>query len=152
MRIYDPFRELEALRNEMDRFFGGLLPEHNRPMARLAFLPGRAARQYPRVNIAEDAGQIVVQALAPGVDPATLDVSVQKNTVTISGEKLGNASIAPEAVHRSERAAGRFTRTLEFKHDLNPDGVTAKYADGYLTVVLPKHEAALPKRIAVETA
>ncbi|MFU8857800.1 MAG: Hsp20/alpha crystallin family protein [Deferrisomatales bacterium] len=147
MAAWDPLRELERLRREMDRIFEGVSPARTWS---LGFLPGTAARQYPRVNIAEDADGYVVEALAPGVDPTTLDLSVKDNVLTISGEKKAPEGVRAEAFHRSERSAGRFVRAVELPDDLNAEQVNAAYTDGILRVNLPKAEQAKPRRIEID--
>ncbi|GAB4247405.1 Hsp20/alpha crystallin family protein [Deferrisoma sp.] len=147
MAVWDPFRELERLRQEMDRIFEGVLPTQGWT---LEFMPGVAARRYPRVNVAEQDDHFIVEALAPGVDPASLDVTVKDNVVTISGEKPAPEGVKPEAFHRNERAAGRFTRSVELPAEVDPNNVKAVYADGILQVVLPKAEEARPRKIAIE--
>jgi len=149
MSAWDPVRELERLRREMDRIFEGVAPTRTWP---LGFLPGTGARQYPRVNIAETGDAYVVEALAPGVDPASLDLSVKDNVLTISGEKKGSEGVGPEAFHRSERSAGRFLRAVELPAGLDAEKVKAAYADGLLRVTLPKAEAAKPRRIEIDLA
>ena len=147
MAVWDPFRELERLRHEMDRIFESVMP--SRSWA-LEFLPGTGARRYPRVNVAEQDDQYIVEALAPGVDPYSLDVNVKENVLTISGEKKAPEGVRPEAYHRNERSAGRFVRSLELPADIDAEHVKAVYADGILQVVLPKAEEARPKRIEIE--
>jgi len=151
MAVLDPFRELEALRREVDRAFSevGLGPL-GRP-GRRAFLPGRAARQYPLANLHDDGTNFYVEALAPGVDPATLEVTAVGNSLTIAGEKPGLTGVAPERVHRSERAAGRFVRTVDLPAAVDAGQVTAHYQQGLLLLTLPRSEAARPRRIDVAT-
>lgn len=149
MATWDPYRELERLRAEMDRIFESAVPAR---AWSLGFLPGTSARHYPRVNIAEDQDAYVVEALAPGVDPSNLDLSVKDNVLTISGEKKAPEGVRPEAFHRSERSAGRFVRAVELPSDLDPEKVRATYADGILRVTLPKAEQAKPRRIEIELA
>jgi HSP20 family protein len=143
---------MEGLRREIDRAFeqaGLRLP----PLFRTAFLPGRAAREYPLINLHEDKDIVYVEALAPGLDPATLNVSVVRNTVTISGEKKGIPdTIKSDAVHREERAAGRFTRTLELPVEVDDNKVQAEYKNGLLLLTLPKAEQAKPKQISVQVS
>jgi HSP20 family protein len=118
-----------------------------------AFLPGRAARAYPLVNVSEDADALYVTALAPGLDPAAVRVTVQDDRLTITGEKPRVAEeIQPEAVHRSERAAGPFVRTVTLPIDVEHAQVQADYTNGLLIVTLPKAEKAKPKQIAVSVA
>src|SRR5207245_11759790 len=80
------WQTLEALRRELDRVFDET-GTRNEPFFRTAFLPGRAARRYPLTNLYEDKDAVDLEALAPGVDPATLDLSVVGNTLSITGEK-----------------------------------------------------------------
>jgi HSP20 family protein len=115
----------------------------------VAFLPGRAARQYPLVNVSEDEGHIYVEALAPGVDPKSLDLSVIHGTLTIKGEKPGLAQVSAEAYHRSERAAGRFNRTIDLPTEVDAANVRADYRNGLLLVTLPKSEKAKPRQIPI---
>ena len=119
---------------------------------RRAFLPGRAARLYPLVNLYDDGAAFTVEALAPGVDPAGLDVTVAGTTLTIAGEKPGPAGVPPERIHRSERAAGRFVRTVELPTEVDADGVSAQYRNGLLLVSVPRAESAKPRRVAVQAS
>jgi HSP20 family protein len=77
------------------------------------------------VNLYDDGETFTIEALAPGVDPARLDVTVGGNTLTLAGEKAGPAGVPPERIHRSERAAGRFVRTVEVPTEVDAAGVRA---------------------------
>jgi HSP20 family protein len=141
---------MEALRRDIDRAFSnmGIAEE---PSFRSAFLPGRSARRYPLINLGEDRDNLYIEALAPGIDPATLDVSVIRNVLTISGEKRRvPEDITPEAFHRSERAAGKFIRNVELPVEVDTQGIKAEYKHGLLLLTLPKAAAAKPKQIAVQ--
>ena len=143
---------MEALRRDIDRAFHNA-DSSNEPFFRTAFLPGRAARRYPLINLAEDRDHVYIEALAPGVDPATIDLSVIRNVLTISGEKRRHPEdIKPEAFHRSERAAGKFVRTIKLPVEVDADQVTAQYKHGILMVTLPKAASAKPKQISVSVS
>ena len=145
---WDPFREFEELRREMDAAFRGWT--RTWPSFWAAFLPGRAARMYPMINLSEDKDAYYVEALAPGVDPDTLEVTVAHNALTISGEKKPvGEDVSPEAFHRSERAAGRFVRSIDLPSEVDSEKVRADYRNGLLLITLPKTEAAKPKQISV---
>ncbi|HNR35349.1 MAG TPA: Hsp20/alpha crystallin family protein [Candidatus Hydrogenedentes bacterium] len=148
------FREMEALRREVERVFEQSGFDWRRPaFARAAFLPGSAARAYPLMNLSEDKDNLYVEALAPGVDPDSLDIAVLRDTLTVSGEKQAiSADVKPEAFHRNERGAGKFTRTITLPVEVDGDKVTAQYTNGLLLITLPKAEAAKPKQIAVKVA
>ena len=145
-----PWQTLEALRRELDRVFDET-GTRNEPFFRTAFLPGRAARRYPLTNLYEDKDTLYLEALAPGVDPATLDLKVVDNTLSIVGEKRRVAGdVKPEAFHRSERATSKFVLHLQLPVEVDENKVHADYKDGLLIVTLPKAEKAKPKQIAVQ--
>lgn len=151
MAYGDPFREMESLRREFDRMFS-TLGEWSLPFSQVSFLPGRAARQYPLVNLSEDKDNYYVEALAPGINPKAIDLSVANNRLTISGEKImagAGVEVNPESYHRSERSAGEFSRMIELPAEVDPDRIKADYRNGLLLVTLPKSEKAKPKQISV---
>ncbi len=145
--------EMDTLRRELDRLFTNVAAP---PWQRVAFPPRRGARPYPLVNLREDGDHLYLEALMPGVDPATLDVQLVRDTVTVRGEKprwpAGVATPQDEAYHRSERAAGTFVRTITLPADVDDKGIAATYEHGVLRVTLPKTESAKPRRIAVTAA
>ena len=150
MAELNPWQTLEALRRELDRVFDET-GTRNEPFFRTAFLPGRAARRYPLTNLYEDKDTLYLEALAPGVDPATLDLKVVDNTLSIVGEKRRVAGdVKSEAFHRSERATGKFVRHLQLPVEVDENKIRADYKDGLLIVTLPKAEKAKPKQIAVQ--
>ena len=150
MAELNPWQTLESLRRELDRVFDET-GVRNEPFFRTAFLPGRAARRYPLINLYEDKDALYLEALAPGVDSATLDIHVVGNTLSITGEKRRVAGdVRPEAFHRSERATGKFVRHIQLPVEVDENKVRADYKDGLLIVTLPKAEKAKPKQIAVQ--
>ena len=152
MAEWNPWQTLEALRREIDRVFDES-GSRTAPFSRAAFLPGRAARRYPLINLYEDKDAVYVEALAPGVDPSTLNLNVQGNTLSISGEKRRVAGdVQPEAFHRSERATGNFVRHIELPIEVDENKVQADYKHGLLNITLPKAEKAKPKQIAVQVS
>jgi len=152
MATTNPWGDLDELRHEIDRTFETFWSDRRPDHWRVAFLPGHGARQYPLVNLSEDEGNVYVEALAPGVDPKSLDVSVLQGALTIKGEKPGLAQVTADAYHRNERAAGRFTRTIDLPVDVDATRVQADYRNGLLVVTLPKSEAAKPKQIQINVA
>ena len=152
MAQWNPFQEMEALRREVDRIFDTFGPRTG-PIFRTAFLPGRAAREYPLCNLHEDKEAVYVEALAPGVDPTSLNLAVTRNVLTLSGEKQSlPGEVKSEALHRNERAAGKFLRSIELPVEVDENKVKADYRNGLLVVTLPKAEQAKPKQISVQVA
>jgi HSP20 family protein len=153
MGTWNPFRELDSLRREVERAFEQFSGPAPSTRFRSAFLPGRAARSYPLINLHEDGDHIRVEALMPGVNPEKVEVTAVNNTLRISGEKQPlSEEIQPDAFHRSERSAGAFTRTISLPIEIDSERVTADYVNGILKVTLPKSEAAKPRKISVNVA
>jgi HSP20 family protein len=144
---YDPFQEFEMLRRELSRLVEGL-PVTSR-LFRSAFVPAVGGRSFPLLNVAETPEAITVEALMPGVDPASLQVQVVQRQLTISGDKPAAADVKPEEYHRNERGAARFSRSLTLPVDIDNEAVKAEYRHGILTITLPKAAAARPRQIAV---
>jgi HSP20 family protein len=144
----DPF-DVSALRREIDRAFEGF----DSMPTRAAFLPGRWRPAYPLVNLREDRDNLFVEAMAPGIDPQSLNITVVQNTLMITGEKMGPpAEVKPEACHREERAAGKFSRAINLPVEIDEKGISAEYKNGLLMIKLPKSEKAKPKQINVQVS
>jgi HSP20 family protein len=152
MAQWNPFEEMEALRREIDRAFEGFGAGQG-PSHRVAFLPAQGPRRYPMMNLLEDKEHLYIEALTPGVDPQSLNLSVLRNRLTVSGEKSrAPGEINPEAFHRYERASGRFVRTIDLPVEVDDAGIQAEYKNGLLVITLPKAEKAKPKQINVKVA
>ena len=146
---WHPLNAMEVLRHDLERAFGNASVS-NEPFSRVAFLPGRAARRYPMMNLYEDRDYVYVEALAPGVEVESLSLAVIRNVLSIAGEKRRTPdTIPPEAFHRNERAAGKFVRTVDLPVEVDADQVKAEYRHGLLMVTLAKAAAAKPKQITV---
>jgi HSP20 family protein len=105
------------------------------------------------MNLHEDKDNLYAEAMAPGIDPESLNLTVVHNTLTISGEKRGAPQeVPPEAFHRSERASGKFVRTITLPVEIDESKVSADYKNGLLLITLPKSEGAKPKRINVQVS
>src|SRR4029453_9547276 len=91
---WSPWQTLEVLRREIDRVFDEN-GSRREPASRAAFLPGRAARRYPLINLYDDKEAVYVEALAPGIDPSSLNLHVQGNTLSMTGEKRRVAGDVP---------------------------------------------------------
>lgn len=145
------FDELNRMQRDMDRFLvTGRTPRRCAPRSLVSFLPGRAARTRPLINISEDADNIYVDALTPGVDPQSLDISMTGDQLTISGEKKAlPKEIASGNVLRNERIGGRFQRSTTLPREVDRERIEASYKSGVLKITLPKAEKAKPKKIQV---
>src|SRR6185369_5558471 len=147
MASWDVLRDLDNLRKEIDAAFSGA--GYNRPFGS-AFLSPVATRRFPLVNVGDDDGNVYVDAVVPGVNPAEIDLSVLRNTLTISGERKPLEAQQGQIVHRSELGWGKFSRTLELPVDINPDKVSAQYKDGIMRITMAKAEHAKPRKIEIK--
>ena len=149
MAEWNPLSEMEALRREIDRAFEGWGSGRSLPRGGV-FLPATGPRQYPLINLLEDKDHLYVEALTPGVDPQSFNVTVVQNRVALSGEKSRvGENINPEAFHRNERASGKFMRSFDLPVEVDESKIEAEYRDGLLRLTLPKAEKAKPKQITV---
>jgi HSP20 family protein len=146
MANWDIFRELDSLRREIDEAFRGA--GYRRPYATSLPTPS-ASRRFPLVNFSEDGEHVYIDALVPGVDPGDTDLTVLRNTLTISGERKPLVEQNGQMVHRSEIGSGKFSRTLELPVDIDPDKITAEYRDGIVRVTLSKAEHAKPRKVDI---
>ena len=136
---------LDPFRRQMDRlfedFFGGW------PLA------GRASESafVPRLDVAEDEGQVVVSAELPGMSEKDLEVSLADGVLTISGEKKDGREAKDKSYHLVERSYGRFSRSVELGRAVDEGKVAAAYKDGILRVTVPKSEKAKPRKISIHS-
>ena len=152
MAQLNPFAEMENLRRDIDRAFEEFGITRS-PANRVAFLPGRGPRRYPLINLLEDKENLYIEALTPGVDAKSLDVSVMQNRLTVSGEKIRiPAEVKPEAFHRSERSSGKFVRTFDLPVEVDDERIQAEYKNGLLIITLPKAERAKPRQVSIKVA
>jgi HSP20 family protein len=152
MAQWNPFVDMENLRRDIDRAFEEFGTSQT-PANRVAFLPGRGPRRYPLINLLEDKENLYIEALTPGVDSQSLDVSVMRNRLTLSGEKVRvPAEVKPEAFHRSERSSGKFVRTFDLPVEVDEERIRAEYRNGLLIITLPKAEKAKPRQVNVQVA
>jgi HSP20 family protein len=134
---YDPF-------NDIDDLFKGLFV---RPM-RFDLDVGPQMRMKIDVTKAEDT--YTVKADIPGVKKDDIQVSIDGNEVTISGEiKKESEEKKGEEVVRSERYYGKVSRSFTLPHDVDEAKVVAKYADGVLKLTLPMKSKSASKKITV---
>src|SRR5690606_28505362 len=107
---------------------------------------------FPAMNIGGTPRSVEIYAFVPGVDPASIDVQLEKGVLTIAGERNSDLARRDDkaTVHSDERYAGRFRRVVSLSDDLDPAAVQARYRDGVLHISLQRREAAQPRRITVQ--
>jgi len=110
----------------------------------------RAARPWsPAVDILESEDSVTLKADLPDVKIEDIDIRVENNTLTLSGQRKFVKDENTKGFHRIERSFGEFTRTFAIPNSVNTEEVSADYNSGVLTIKLPKKEAAKPRQVKV---
>lgn len=109
-----------------------------------------AARGYPAINVGSTPRSLELFVFAPGLDPATLDVRIEKGVLTVAGERKPETLAEKSTRHVDERFAGAFRRIVTLPDDADPDAVEAKYRDGVVHLTIARKQAAQPRRITVQ--
>ena len=125
---FDPFREL-------DRMAGALLD----PRQRLRLMP---------IDLYREGDHYIMNADLPGIDPGSVDVDVDGQLLTIRAERTVQAPEGTTWLTR-ERESGSFLRQLNLGQGIDIDGISAKYENGVLSVLIPVSERAKPRKIQV---
>ena len=138
----DVFGELDRLQREMQQAFD-LSPS----------IRGFGRGGFPALNVGGTPQSVEIYAFAPGLDPATLDVNLDRGVLALSGERkatLPAQQDAKSSVHINERFTGRFRRVVSLPDDIDPSAVTAKYRNGVLHISIKRRESAQPRRITIQ--
>ncbi len=137
---WDPFRDVAALQNRMNRLFeeqyGG-----REELTTGAFVPP--------VDIYEDEHNIQLKLEVPGIEEKDLDIKVENNVLTVSGERKLEKEEKEENFHRVERRYGSFTRSFTLPNTIDTGNIQADYDNGVLKIRLAKRAEAKPKQIKV---
>ncbi len=137
----DVFAELDRLQREMQEAF--------------AFSPtirGFGRGGFPALNVGATPQSVEIYAFAPGLDPASVEVHLERDVLSLSGERKSTLAASNEKTiaHINERFVGRFRRVVSLPDDIDPNTVTANYRDGVLHVSVKRSESAQPRRISIQ--
>jgi HSP20 family protein len=135
------FQEFRRMEEQLDELFGrGIQPPAIRSVVRGTF---------PPINIGASPDGVDVYLFAAGVDSKTIELNVQRNLLTVAGER--KIAVNENATYyRQERFAGEFRRVIALPEDVDPEQVEAKYRDGVLHIRAQRRESAKPRQITVQ--
>jgi HSP20 family protein len=136
------FDELESLQSGMNDLLSG------REASRFERRPRWT---YPPLNVWSSADGLVIDAEIPGVDPKDVEISVKGDVLTLHGKVNETAPGEGETIHRRERPAGEFTRTLQLPFRTESGAVKATCKNGILRLTLPRSEEEKPRKIAIQS-
>ena len=143
---WDPFNEFTSLQDRFNQllnqpFFRGMAPSGEQSLTAPNFVPA--------VNVYEDEHTINIEADLPGIQEKDIDLSLENNVLTISGERKLENEEKKENFHRIERSYGRFTRSFTLPNTVDTENVNASFDSGVLKIALNKREEAKPKQIKI---
>lgn len=137
-----PFADFDSMRREMLRLLDSVAGET---------FGDAGAGVFPPMNITQDDDSFYLRAEVPGVKPDELSISAVRNRVSLAGKREIQREHERASYHRKERAEGSFDRTVTLPTEVDSERVDARYADGILTLTLPKAGEAKPRQITVRT-
>jgi HSP20 family protein len=144
---WEPVAELNTIQNEMNRLFNNFF---DAPTGRSA--NGTTRRWIPAMDLAETAENYVLRADLPGLSDEDVNVQLEDNVLTISGERKTEQNTQEEGYHRLERAFGGFSRSLTLPDGVDPDSVRAHFDRGVLEITIPKPEQKKPRQVQIKLA
>jgi len=141
---WEPFRELSSLQTEMNRLFNTAFdtsPGGN---------GGGSRRWAPAMDLLETEDHFVLRADLPGMTQSDVNIELEDNVLTVSGERKAEHEEKREGFYRVERAS--FSRSLTLPKGVDAESVTAGFDNGVLEVRIPKPEQRKPRKITIGTA
>ena len=140
---WDPFRDIETLRDKMNRLFEDAFSSRGEGKDLIA------STWSPSVDIYEDENTIVLTAEVPGLDENDINIKIEDKTLTLQGERKFEKDTKEENYHRIERSYGSFYRSFTLPHNVNVDKIIAKHENGILKITMPKKAELQPRKIKI---
>jgi HSP20 family protein len=142
---WEPAAELNTIQNEMNRLFNTFFDQPNQT----GRSNGTMRRWLPPMDLIETADHYVLRADLPGLSDEDVNVQLEDNVLTISGERKAEHQQKQEGYYRLERAFGTFSRSLTLPEGVDPDGVQAHFDRGVLEIRVPKPEQKKPRSVQI---
>jgi HSP20 family protein len=143
---WEPARELHSVQSEINRLFNTLFDTPTPVAANGGGLP---RRWVPAMDLVEVDNEFVLRADLPGLSEGDVKIEVQKDVLTISGERKAEREEKKDGFYRVERSYGSFSRSLTLPEGVNAEAVTATFDRGVLEVRIPKPEARKPHKVEI---
>jgi HSP20 family protein len=141
-RFWQPYRDLETLRRQMDRLFDETI----------GLTEAKQTTWMPAIEILDAGDNLIVKAQLPGIEAKDLDIQVTREAVSLSGERRFERQEENKGFFRSELRYGQFQRLIPLPTPVQNDKVQAEYKDGILHLTLPKTVEALNRVVKVNLA
>ncbi|MBO8162359.1 MAG: Hsp20/alpha crystallin family protein [Brevibacillus sp.] len=136
---FEPFRQLERVRQELDHLFTGFPLGFEREMG------------MPRIDLYETDNELIASCEIPGLEKKEdVSIDIEDNVLTITGSIHREHEVKEEQMHRRERFVGRFHRSVTLPAKVAAEGVKATYKNGVLEIRMPKDRTVPKRRIDLE--
>ncbi len=141
---WEPAPELNTLQTEMNRLFNSLFDTPTRPTT-----VASRRRWTPAMDLVEEGDHYTLRADLPGLSEQDVNIEVEADVLTISGERRSEHSDEKRGYRRVERSYGSFSRSLTLPEGIDPDAVEARFEHGVLEVRIPKPEQVKPRKVTI---
>jgi HSP20 family protein len=142
---WEPLREFSTLQNEMNRLFNTVF---DAPAG--AGNGGQPMRRWmPAMDLLETEHDFVLRADLPGLSENDVNIELEDNVLTLSGERKAEHEARKDGYYRVERAWGAFSRSLTLPEGVDPNAVQASFDRGVLEIHIPKPEQRKPRKVAI---
>jgi HSP20 family protein len=140
---WTPFTEMDRLSQAVNRLF-------DQGYEGSSTARGAQVAWSPAIDVTEDKDKIVLSADLPGLQEKDVDIQIEKDVLTLRGERSLDRATDGEHYRRFERVSGAFVRSFTLPPTIDAEHVAASLKDGVLTLTLPKKPEAQPKKISVK--
>lgn len=137
MTVFNPFRNVSSVDSFFENYFSA--PQSHED-----------AKLRPRVDVYETADKLVVEAELPGVNKDSINVSVERNVLTISAEKKHEREVKENSNYLGERAWGKYERSFKLADTVDHENIAASYNDGVLRLEIAQKPEAVARRIEIQ--
>jgi HSP20 family protein len=142
---WEPVAELATIQNEMNRLFNTLFDQPGQaPRGN-----GMSRRWVPAMDLVETDDHYVLRADLPGLSQDDVNIELESNVLTVSGERKTEHEQHAEGYYRVERAFGAFSRSLTLPEGVDAEAIQANFDRGVLEVRIPKPEERKPRKVAI---
>ena len=142
---WEPVRELNTIQSEMNRLFNTFFETPSGQGGG----PATSRRWLPAMDLVESGDEFVLRADLPGLGEEDVNIEVEDNVLTISGERKSEHEQRGDGYYRLERASGSFSRSLTLPEGVDPESVHASFDRGVLEVRIPKPEQRKPRKVTI---
>jgi HSP20 family protein len=142
---WEPTRELSSLQGEMNRLFSAFFDDPGQANGGT----GMVNRWIPAMDLVEQDEHYVLRADLPGMREDDVNIELENNVLSISGERKHESAEESKGYYRLERASGAFSRSLTLPEGVDAEAIAASFQDGVLELRIPKPEQRKPHRVRI---